>query len=52
VAGFVVVIAGPEPDVRCAGRPVDNASVAAGAVIFDFDGLLMDTESTGLASWQ
>jgi len=22
------------------------------AVIFDFDGLLMDTESTGLASWQ
>jgi beta-phosphoglucomutase-like phosphatase (HAD superfamily) len=26
--------------------------VSAEAVIFDFDGLLMDTESTGLASWQ
>jgi beta-phosphoglucomutase-like phosphatase (HAD superfamily) len=26
--------------------------MSADAVIFDFDGLLMDTESTGLASWQ
>lgn len=26
--------------------------MAVEAVIFDFDGLLMDTESTGLASWQ
>jgi beta-phosphoglucomutase-like phosphatase (HAD superfamily) len=26
--------------------------VSIEAVIFDFDGLLMDTESTGLASWQ
>jgi hypothetical protein len=31
---------------------VHNVGVAAAAVIFDFDGLLMDTESTGLASWQ
>jgi len=26
--------------------------VAIGTIIFDFDGLLMDTESTSLASWQ
>jgi HAD superfamily hydrolase (TIGR01509 family) len=29
-----------------------NVGVAVPAVIFDFDGLLMDTESTSLASWQ
>jgi HAD superfamily hydrolase (TIGR01509 family) len=38
--------------VRRADPAVDNVTVAAEAVIFDFDGLLMDTESTGLASWQ
>ena len=30
----------------------DNVDVAVQAMVFDFDGLLMDTESTGLASWQ
>jgi beta-phosphoglucomutase-like phosphatase (HAD superfamily) len=30
----------------------DTECMSADAVIFDFDGLLMDTESTGLASWQ
>jgi beta-phosphoglucomutase-like phosphatase (HAD superfamily) len=28
------------------------ASVTADAVVFDFDGLLMDTESSSLESWQ
>ena len=30
----------------------DNGGVAVEAVVFDFDGLLMDTESTMLASWR
>ncbi|MGH7870480.1 MAG: HAD family hydrolase, partial [Candidatus Dormibacteraceae bacterium] len=35
---------------RVVGR--DTAPMGIEAVVFDFDGLLMDTESSGLASWQ
>ena len=42
------------PENSRAGKPAlgDTEGVSIEAVIFDFDGLLMDTESTGLASWQ
>ena len=33
-------------------RPGDTESVTIEAVVFDFDGLLMDTEGTMVASWQ
>ncbi|HEU5384560.1 MAG TPA: hypothetical protein VFV73_01515 [Streptosporangiaceae bacterium] len=33
------------------GEPL-RAGDAISAVVFDFDGLLMDTESTSLASWR
>jgi len=33
------------------GEP-PRAGCAVSVVIFDFDGLLMDTESTSLASWR
>jgi HAD superfamily hydrolase (TIGR01509 family) len=41
-------------ETRARGRrlPCHNQGVSVEAVIFDFDGLLMDTESTALASWQ
>lgn len=44
----------PRGRVRCPSRPAgtDNEQVRVAAVVFDFDGLLMDTESVMLASWQ
>lgn len=41
-----------ETQARRAPVPGHNKGVSVEAVICDFDGLLMDTESTALASWQ
>jgi HAD superfamily hydrolase (TIGR01509 family) len=41
-----------ETRARGGAAPRHNVGVDIQAVIFDFDGLLMDTESTSLAAWQ